>query len=172
MWVYVRWLNVFSSSFSSLSTSFLFSSPDLLEFESYSALSSCLPYTVSSPLWGDKTKMSSTSEPSDPFFCSLSDFTGGTPPARSNYCGSPEDAFPTDPKGCQGSNFFFFFPSSCSSAILTVIMLYSFKWFHGRRPCSSPRLEVFLGGGTSVNIFNLKEKTQPPLFSGVTAIEV
>lgn len=116
--------------------------------------------------------MSSTSEPSDPFFCSLSDFTGGTPPARSNYCGSPEDAFPTDPKGCQGSNFFFFFPSSCSSAILTVIMLYSFKWFHGRRPCSSPRLEVFLGGGTSVNIFNLKEKTQPPLFSGVTAIEV
>ena len=114
-----------------------------------SALSSCLPYTVSSPLWGDKTKMSSTSEPSDPFFCSLSDFTCGTPPppARSNYCGSPEEAFPTDPKGCQGSNFFFFFPSSCSSAILTVIMLYSFKWFHGRRPCSSPRLEGFLWGG-------------------------
>ena len=58
----------FPSSFSSFSTSLLSLPQIFWSLSRISALSSCLPYTVSSPLWGDKTKMSSTSEPSDPIF--------------------------------------------------------------------------------------------------------
>lgn len=138
----------------------------------------CLPYTVSSLLWGEKTKdVFHLRAPQTFFFFSslLFWFHCCSPPG--NY-----DTFPPDLNACRGLSgykcpgrhrqyqpFSFLFPCtgySRSSAISTVIMLFT------------PLSVLMEEGCVPLLVWSLlltyltSRRTRPPLFSGVTAIEV